>query len=145
MARRFVNGECVVARMRGDADEGLKWNRGERMRWFEQNVGYRVYERGNEPDGDSEPLWTGQETDEAEIAVDHGEEEHWESVAPEERFPRAQDIPEHFNDRATSYVAAGEEDMGEEPAPSRPASKVTPMPKSSPRIAALDGDGDDPA
>lgn len=142
-ARRFVNGECIAPRMRTDAGEDLKWNRGERLRWFEQNAGYRVYERGNEPPADIEPMWLGQETDETEIAVDHGEEEKWEAVPEAERFPSVKDIPEHFNDRATSFVAAGDpDDMGEEPEPSRPESRVTPIGN---RIAALDGDDKDGA
>lgn len=78
---RFVNGECLVGRVRPDATEDQKWSRGERLQWFNQNEGYRVYVRGEQPAADSEPLWRGQEPPEEAALPDSGEEQaRWEQA-----------------------------------------------------------------
>lgn len=78
---RFANGETIAARMKPDATEEQRWNRGERLKWFEQNPGYRIYQRGQQPEADLEPMWRGQEPPEEALLPDSGESDaKWESA-----------------------------------------------------------------
>ena len=78
---RFVNGEVLVGRMRQDVSEEQRWARGERLKWFEQNPGYRIYVRSEQPTPEDEPMWRGQELPEEAALPDSGEEQaRWEQA-----------------------------------------------------------------
>lgn len=103
---RFANGECIAPRMKSVATEQQKWDRGERLSWFRDNPGYRIYERGTEPPANEEPMWFGQALpDEAMALDDSGEEFRWNAAAGVESA-----IP---NAPITSYPVAPLDDSGE--------------------------------
>jgi len=92
---RFVNGEVVALRMKGDATDEQRWNRGERLAWFTKSdilvqsrqgihsmePGYKVYKRGTEPAPDLEPMWAGQDIPEEAELPDSGESNSkWEAA-----------------------------------------------------------------
>lgn len=79
---RFANGECIAPRMRTDATDEQRWNRGERLSWFNKSRDldgpvYRVYERGTEPPASEEPLWFGQKMPEDDSFLDESGEERY--------------------------------------------------------------------
>lgn len=100
---RFRNGEALAPRMRPDATEEQKWERGQRLSWFKQKMseepnGYAIYERGTQPPIGSEPMWVDQDIPDEEMLDDSGEEMlKWDSApvlhadvqthVPEERMP----------------------------------------------------------
>lgn len=114
---QFVGGQCIAPRMRADADEEQKWNRGERLSWFLTAPGYVLYSRGEEPPRSSEPLWAHLE---AEDSVETGEADTGELPAPPATWPAAKPKNEPKAPRmdakgrpVTSYPVATEGDSGE--------------------------------
>lgn len=85
---RFVNGEALAPRMRQDSTEEQKWERGQRLAWFQQKMnekpsGYAIYARGAQPEANVEPMWIGQEIPDEAALDDSGEESlRWEAAAP---------------------------------------------------------------
>lgn len=102
---QFTNGEYISGRLRSDATEEQKWQRGARLADFEVNSHgrYKVYRRGTEPPAHLEPMWQGQADPVTDALEDTGEE-RYASLDPTEAEDRWQDVPQ---DRpVTRYPAA---------------------------------------
>lgn len=65
----FRDGECVAKRIRANATDQQRWDRGERLSQMKQDHSYVVYPRGSEPTPGDEEMWRGQDA-----PVDTGEE-----------------------------------------------------------------------
>ena len=85
---RFANGEALAPRMRADATEEQKWERGQRLAWFQQKMGerpagYAIYARGSQPTAEMEPMWVGQDVPDEAALDDSGEVTlKWEAAQP---------------------------------------------------------------
>lgn len=141
---RFASGECIAPRMRRDATEEQKWNRGERIAWFNTNRDldgpkYRVYERGTEPPAAEETMWLGQELPEEDTFLDDSGEERY--VAAEGVSASAQ--------RYDTYVTPLRNSGEATPEPRRRRSTAAPEavlefdPKAG-RVVAVDRAADEP-
>lgn len=101
---RFVNGEAIAPRMRQDATEEQKWERGQRLGWFAQKMtekpsGYAIYERGSQPTPELEPMWVGQAVPDEAALDDSGEEAlRWDAAPPLHAEVQTQVAPERLPD-----------------------------------------------
>lgn len=123
---RFASGECIAPKMRQDATKQQKWDRGSRIQWFNQNDGYAVYLRGEQPAADLEPFWFGQEVPDEAALPDSGEEDQKWEAAPRRFDSTPLDPPEK------GFPADFTQDTGE----ARPEPVVTRRKKATP----TDGD-----